>query len=238
MGILFFVLGLIFGSFFNCLIYRIENNQSFLRGRSFCPNCKRELSFFDLIPVLSFLLLKGKCRYCQSKISIQYPLVEFFTGVLFYSCYLKFFHQSFFLTIFYLILFSFFILIFVFDLKHYAVPDSILFPPIFLAGFYKISNFSLQKISEFFLPFLPSFIFLFLILISKEKWFGWGDFWFSVLMAEILDFKMIFFALTFSFILGAIISIFLLILRKKTLKSKIPFCPFLILGTLFAIFLR
>lgn len=235
MGILFFILGLVVGSFLNCVIYRMERSQGFLFGRSFCPHCKKELSFFDLIPILSFLILRGRCRYCQKKISPQYPLVELSTGILFFLAYFKFFHQSLFFTLFYLLLFSFFVLIFVFDLQHYAIPDPILFPPIFFSAIYKASRFSFQEIIEFFLPFLPSLFFLFFILLSKETWFGWGDFWFSILMAEVLDFKLLLLALFVAFLLGGVISIFLLILKKRGLKSRLPFCPFLILGTLFAI---
>ena len=80
-----FIFGLVIGSFLNCLIYRLENGQSFLIGRSFCPRCKHILAFWDLIPVLSFLILKGKCRYCHQKISLQYPFVEISTGI--YICF-------------------------------------------------------------------------------------------------------------------------------------------------------
>src|SRR3989338_1260199 len=78
-----FIFGLIVGSFLNSVVYRLEQCQSFIKGRSFCPYCKHQLSWLDLVPVFSFLILKGKCRYCQKKISWQYPLVEFFTGILF-----------------------------------------------------------------------------------------------------------------------------------------------------------
>ena len=79
MILLVFLLGLVIGSFLNCVIYRIEKEESIL-GRSYCPKCGRVLSFFDLFPLFSWLFLKGRCRYCKEKISWQYPLVEFFTG--------------------------------------------------------------------------------------------------------------------------------------------------------------
>ncbi len=81
--IVVFIFGLIVGSFLNCIIYRLQTDESFLKGRSFCPNCKHTLSWQDLIPIFSFIILKGKCRYCQNKISLQYPLVELATGILF-----------------------------------------------------------------------------------------------------------------------------------------------------------
>ena len=78
-----FVFGLMIGSFLNCVIYRLETGENFLKGRSYCPYCKHVLNWQDLIPILSFLILKGKCRYCQQKISLQYPIVEISTGLLF-----------------------------------------------------------------------------------------------------------------------------------------------------------
>ena len=80
----FFIFGLIVGSFLNAVIYRLEEKESFLKGRSYCPRCKHVLNWKDLIPVLSFLILRGRCRYCGKKISFQYPLVELATGFLFF----------------------------------------------------------------------------------------------------------------------------------------------------------
>jgi leader peptidase (prepilin peptidase)/N-methyltransferase len=85
-----FLIGLIFGSFFNTLIYRLEKGESFLFGKSKCPKCNHPLSFLDLIPIISYLFLKGKCRYCKEKISLFYPIGEFLTGILFLSFYLRF----------------------------------------------------------------------------------------------------------------------------------------------------
>ena len=81
--LIIFTFGLTAGSFLNCLIYRLEKGEGFLRGRSYCPYCKKTLAWRDLIPVFSFLILKGKCRYCQKKISWQYPLIEISTGLIF-----------------------------------------------------------------------------------------------------------------------------------------------------------
>src|SRR3989338_11686015 len=78
-----FLFGLVVGSFLNSVIYRLGKGESALKGRSYCPQCKHPLSWQDLIPLLSFVLLKGKCRYCKAHISWQYPLVELATGILF-----------------------------------------------------------------------------------------------------------------------------------------------------------
>src|SRR3989344_8593051 len=85
-----FVFGLVVGSFLNSVIYRLEQGESALKGRSYCPHCKHPLSWYDLIPLLSFVLLEGKCRYCKGKISLQYPLVEFSTGAVFFALFSAF----------------------------------------------------------------------------------------------------------------------------------------------------
>jgi len=75
-NLVIFIFGLLIGSFLNCLIYRLEKKENFLKGRSYCPHCHHQLNWSDLIPILSFIFLKGKCRYCHKPISLQYPLVE------------------------------------------------------------------------------------------------------------------------------------------------------------------
>jgi len=92
-----FIFGCVFGSFLNCVLYRMEQGKSFVKGGSFCPKCKHKLSFRDLVPILSFIILKSRCRYCKKKISVQYPIVEVATGVLFF---LIFWHLDFLFFVF------------------------------------------------------------------------------------------------------------------------------------------
>jgi len=137
--LIIFIFGACIGSFLNCLIYRLDSKQSFLKGRSFCPHCKHQLGFFDLIPILSFIIVKGKCRYCQKKISWQYPLVEIFTGLIFLllvTC-----HLSLVTLIYYIVVSSLLIVIFVYDLKHYIIPDKIIYPVIVIVFLYRILSF-------------------------------------------------------------------------------------------------
>jgi leader peptidase (prepilin peptidase)/N-methyltransferase len=229
----FFIFGTIVGSFLNCVIFRLEKEESFLKGKSCCSHCKHYLGWKDLIPILSFVFLRGRCRYCKKKISIQYPLVEFFTGLTFsFVFYFSGFNLQ--TLFFYLLISSLLILIFVYDLKHYLIPDGILNLAIFLSLFYLLFNFSSLK--NLFLSFSPSLFFLFLILISKEKWMGWGDFKLSIFMGFFLGWPKILVALAFSFSLGGTMGIILILLKKKTLKSQVPFAPFLVLGTFFALF--
>jgi len=237
MLIIVFLFGLAVGSFLNCLIYRLETKQDFLFGRSFCPKCHHILKWYDLIPLLSFLLLKGRCRYCKKKISIQYPLVELFTGILFLLFFT--FHFSFFI---YLIS-CFLIVIFVYDLKHYIIPDRLIYPAITLALFYQlfemwnIGGWSSSEIRNLGYGLLPSLFLLAIILASGGKWMGFGDFKLAILMGLILNWPKVLVALFFSFLLGGIISIGLLLTKKKKLTSEVPFAPFLVSGTFIALFL-
>jgi len=232
--VVIFIFGLIVGSFLNCVIYRLEEGKSFLKGRSFCPHCKHKLIWQDLIPIFSFLILRGKCRYCQKKISWQYPTIEIATGLLFLSIFI--FHFS----IFNLIIACFLIIIFVYDLKHYIIPDKVIYPAIIIA---LIFNFQFLIVNEF--PIFKFSIlsalgaaafFLLIVLISRGKWMGVGDIKLAFLMGLILGFPNILVALFLAFFIGAIIGIGLLIIGKKTLKSEVPFGPFLVVGTFLAMF--
>jgi leader peptidase (prepilin peptidase)/N-methyltransferase len=199
-----FLLGLAVGSFLNCVIYRLETGQSFLRGRSSCPHCRHMLSWQDLIPLLSFFILKGKCRYCQKPISFQYPLVELATGFVF----LLIFHLqptfalSQFITTLYLFIISpFLIIIFVYDLKHYIIPDKVVYPAIVITFLYDIlyslfiiynSKFLIQLL---FSAFGAAAFFLLFILISRGAWMGGGDVKLAFLMGLVLGWPNILVAL-------------------------------------------
>jgi len=237
-----FIFGLIIGSFLNSLIYRLEINESFLWSRSYCPHCKTILSWKDLIPILSFFILKGKCRYCRERISLQYPLVELATGILFlFPFFLKL--SSFIDLIFYWFIFCVLIVIFVYDLKHYLIPEKLVYLAILFTLFYHlfkswtINNLDLLFILNLIFAIFPSLFFLTIILISRETWMGWGDFQLSILMGLILGWPNILVALFFAFFIGFFVSLILILLKKKTMKSQIPFAPFLVVGTFLAMFL-
>jgi len=234
---LIFLLGLIVGSFLNCVIYRLEENKSFLKGRSYCPHCKHILNWQDLIPLLSFLFLKGRCRYCQKPISLQYPLVELVTGLLFVSFFI--FHFSFFIFL----IACFMIIIFVYDLRHYIIPDKIIYPAILVSGiWYLVSSIFLglytkyEILNTIYSAFGAAAFFLLIVLISRGKWMGVGDIKLAFLMGLVLSPPKILVALFLAFFIGAIIGMGLIISGKKTLKSEVPFGPFLVTGTFIALF--
>ncbi|MEK9135255.1 MAG: prepilin peptidase [Patescibacteria group bacterium] len=235
MVIFIFVFGLMVGSFLNCVIYRLEQGKSFLRGRSFCPNCKHQLSWQDLIPIFSFLILGGKCRYCSQKISWQYPLVELFTGIIFLSILLT--NSNIYAMAYLLLVSCFFIIIFVYDLKHYIIPDKVVFPAIGVALAYDLLRFDLLGRSNLLASaFGAAGFFLAIVLISRGKGMGIGDIKLAFLMGLFLGWPNIIVALFLAIFLGAIMGIGLIISGKKTLKSEVPFGPFLTIGAFSALF--
>lgn len=235
-----FLFGLAVGSFLNCIIYRLEANKSFLRGRSFCPHCKHILGWQDLIPIFSFIILKGKCRYCQQKISLQYPFVEFATGILFVLI-LNYSLSNLLIASYWLLVTCFLIIIFVYDLKHYIIPDKIVYPAIGLALIFNFQFLIFNQFPIFQFSMLSAFgtaaFFLAIVLVSRGQWMGVGDIKLAFLMGLILSWPNILFALFSAFFLGAIIGIGLIISGKRTLKSEVPFGPFLVTGTFLSLFL-
>jgi len=220
----------------NCVIYRLETGQSFLKGRSFCPHCRHKLFFWDLIPVFSFLWLGGRCRYCRQKISWQYPLVEIATGIIFFLIVFTGVNNY---TMAYLLT-PFLVVIFVYDLKHYIIPDKVIYPAIAIALISNIRIFEYSNIETFVNPILAAMLasgfFTVIVLASKGKWMGVGDIKLAFLMGLLLGFPNILVALFLAFLSGAIIGIGLILAGKKTLKSEVPFGPFLVTGTLIAMF--
>ena len=242
-----FIFGLVIGSFLNCVIYRLAlpnfslKNLGGLKNRSYCPHCKHSLNWKDLIPIFSFLILRGKCRYCKKKISWQYSLVELATGLLFV---LILWHSIYDLRfmIYELIISSFLIIIFVYDLKHFIIPDRIIYPAIFIVlGFRAwdlIGHWALGFgiFNPFISAFAASAFFLLIVLVSRGKWMGVGDIKLAFFMGLFLGFPNILVALFFAFLIGGIIGVGLILAKIKTLKSEVPFGPFLVTATFIALF--
>ena len=229
-----FLFGLCIGSFLNVVIYRLEKGESFVKGRSHCPRCKKQLAWLDLIPVASFLWLRGKCRYCHKKISLQYPIIEILTGLIFLLIFQMYAFGDLFSIFFLFYIASALIVIFVYDLKYYIVPDSILFPAIAITFLHRLV---FAPLGNYFLAALiASGFFLCIFLLSRGRWMGFGDVKLAVLLGLLLGFPNILVGLFLSFFFGAIIGVGLMMYQKIGLKTEIPFAPFLILGTLTAFF--
>ena len=262
-----FVLGLIIGSFLNVVIYRLEGEEKIINDRSRCPRCKHILAWYDLIPVLSFVFLKGKCRYCGRKISWQYPTVEIATAIMFILIFNFIFKTSLYpilvkegvypisniqypilYLLFWFYISSTFIIIFAYDLKHYIIPDKIIYPAIIATmGFNLFSNFQFpisnfqsifnSQFSNFlFAAIIAGLFFLSIVIITKGKGMGCGDIKLAFLMGLLLGWPLVIIAVFSSFILGSIVGIFLILAGKKKMKIMIPFGPFLVIGTFLALF--
>lgn len=230
-----FFLGLCVGSFLNVLIYRMPRGLGFVKGRSFCPKCKNKLSWFDNLPLVSFVLLKGKCRYCRKTISWKYPAVELLTGTVFLLSYLSS------LSCLSYLLFAGLIVVFFIDLEYQIIPDEVILPLAVLFIVQGIIEIILSPLNTNFLilntffPAIGSFLFLYSIyLITKGKGMGFGDVKLAFLMGLVLGWPKIIVAFYLAFLTGAIIGIILILLRKAKLKQKIAFGPFLVLGTMIA----
>jgi len=232
MIIFIFVLGLIVGSFLNCVILRTYKGESFIVGRSYCPKCKHDLKPWDLIPVLSYLILRGKCRHCGNKISSQYPLVELSTAIIFSFVYLQVGLTS--KMIYLLVIMAIFIVIFVYDLKYYIVPDKFVFSGIIISA---IWVFLTGDILITFASAIGASFFFFLIwFFSKGLAMGFGDVKLAFLIGLLLGWPNVIVGLFLGFFFGAIIGTISLLINQKNLKSEIPFAPFLLSGAFVALF--
>jgi leader peptidase (prepilin peptidase)/N-methyltransferase len=240
--ILIFIFGLIIGSFLNCVIWRLYKGESFVSGKSYCPHCRHSLGFWDLFPVLSYIFLRGKCRYCKGTISFQYPLIELITATLFSSVFIYLGSIISLGLFFWLTIISFLIVIFVFDLKYFIIPDEVIYPAIFLSIAWLLYSFFTGTISshEMILSIFSSLgasLFFFLIwFFSKGTAMGFGDVKLALLIGLLLGFPNTIVALFLGFLLGAIIGSVMILLKKKGLKSEVPFAPFLVAGTIISFF--
>jgi len=231
---LIFILGLIVGSFSNVCIYRIPRNESIIYPASHCPKCRSKIKPVDNIPLLSFILLKGRCRNCKSKISIQYPIVELLTGLTYLIIYLTYGLSV--QTLIFIILSSALIIIAFIDLNEQIVPDVISLPGIVI-GF----------IISFFVPYI-SFINsalgvavgggIILIIglggsvIFKKEAMGGGDVKLAAMIGAFLGWRYIVISLFLGFFLGALAGIFLILSKIKSREDVVPFGPFIVLGSI------
>ena len=223
-----FTFGLLIGSFLNVCIYRIPEKISVAKGFSFCPSCNSRVLPYDLLPVISYIALRGKCRSCKSKISIQYPIVELLTGLLFGLIFLQYGLSLSGLTT--SILVSILIAISFIDLKHQIIPDGL----VLIIFFVGIGNIFLSGKSpiEHIIGFFAVSLLLLLVAVLSNGGMGGGDIKLMAAAGLFLGWKLIVLSLILASIVGSVISIFLLATKKADRKSMIPFGPFLSIGIL------
>lgn len=218
------VVGLSVGSFLNVVIFRLDKKGGILLGRSECRNCGRVLKWHDLVPVLSFLILKGKCRYCRHKISRIYPVVEILTAVSFLA-YIHFRNTYDVEVIYGLVLISGFMVIVFSDLIELIIPDKIVFPLIILAFIFnlKAPDLSIRLITAL----IIGSIFAIMYLGSRGRWMGLGDAKLVFLMCLALGYPLGLLAILLSVWTAALVGIALVATKKATLKTALPLGTFL-----------
>lgn len=246
--LLLFILGAAFGSFLSVLVYRLHAEEKpLVGGRSHCTDCKTTLKPFDLVPLISYLTLRGRCRYCSKDISYMYPLMEVITGTVFVLLFLKFpFLASaslqfsvnllglYLLHAFYacILVFTFF-----FDLKYRVVADQVLLPAILIGLIATIASpLTPSLVSALIASGIALVFFGLQILISQGKWVGSGDVRVGIFMGVILGWELLLVALFLSYIIGSIFSLIIVARQKKIFGISIPFAPFLVTGTFLAMF--
>ncbi len=235
-----FIFGITFGSFLNVLIYRIPKKKSIVSPPSSCPGCGTDIRFYDNIPIISFLILGGKCRNCRGKISFRYPFIEFLAGIVsvfaifYFGLTVKGFEAAF--------LSLLFIAIFFIDLDHTIIPDVFTLPGILLGFAVSFAPNSFISWDESLIGIAVgggSFMLVGLLgeFIFKKEALGFGDVKYAAMAGAFLGWKNLLLMLIIASFLGSIIGILLIVLsRKKGKSTYIPFGPFLTAGALIAMY--
>lgn len=230
---LVFITGLVIGSFLNVCIYRLPKNQSIISPPSHCPGCQRRLGVLHLIPVLSYLIQRGKCRYCGVKISPRYLLVELLTGMAFVLFVTVFGFQS--QTLHYIVLFCALLTASLIDLDHQIIPDQI---SLFLVGvglLLQALHSTGALIDGVIGGLLGGGLLLVLAVLSKGG-MGGGDVKLITGIGIFLGWKLLLVCLFFSFVMGSLVGLGLILAKNKDMKTAVPFGPFLSAGAMIAIF--
>ena len=223
MTLLIAILGLIVGSFLNAVIHRLHFLGSVVSGRSACPRCGHRLAARDLIPVLSFIWLSGRCRFCGREISWQYPLVEALTAGIFVLFYLKIGWRTELAPA--MVFASTLIVIGVFDFKHYLILDKVLLP---LAAAAILWNFFGDSLVAGLVSGLGLALFFGLqYVLSRGRWIGLGDVKLGFVLGNILPWPLSLCMLMLAYFSGAMTGVALVVFGKKQISSRLPFGSFL-----------
>ncbi len=227
MIIIVMMFGVLIGSFLNVVIYRLPLGESIVFPSSKCTSCNTNLQWYDNIPVLSYIRLKGKCRYCSDKVSIQYPLIEIITGVVF-----GYLYKRTGLTpelIFQFVLMAILICVVVIDMKHEIIPDQLNVLLLVCGSIFMLTKYGVG-LSDGLYGLLIGGGLLFFIALAGPM--GGGDIKFMAAMGLWLGLFPTILALLIAFILGGIMGVILIVTKVKERKDHIPFGPFLVMGSI------
>ena len=235
---LVFLFGLCIGSFLNVCIYRLPQSKSIVHPRSMCPSCGTLIRFYDNIPILSYIALRGKCRYCKAPISFRYPVIEFISGILAVGIFIK--YGIAFETVIYYTFVSILLVITFIDIDHQIIPDVITLPgiPIFFAASFALSEVT---VVESILGILIGGGSLYLVawlyhLLTHKEGMGGGDIKLLAMMGAIIGWQGVLFTIFMGSAVGTVSGLLLILKSRKTMKLAIPFGPFLAIGATAYIF--
>jgi leader peptidase (prepilin peptidase)/N-methyltransferase len=234
------VLGLSVGSFLNVVIHRLPAKESVVRPRSRCPQCGTELASRDNIPVVSWLLLRGKCRTCGAPISARYPLVEMLTAALFAAVGVRF-ADSWALPAYLLLVASLIAITFI-DLEHYIIPNRIVYPTLFAGGALLVGAALLEgesdRITHAAIGGFAAWFALLVVHFIQPRGMGFGDVRLSAVLGMYLgwiDVELVLLGMLLGFLLGAVVGLALVATKVRGRKDAVPFGPFLATGAIIAI---
>lgn len=237
-----FLLGLSVGSFVNVLIYRVPRRESVFAPPSHCPNCDTRIKWYDNIPLLSFVLLRGRCRACQERISLRYPVVELSGGVLFVAVFFKIAGISS-LPLTYpviaelaagLLFVTVLLAIAYIDAEHQIIPNRIMYPALILGPILLIIAAPANALT-YLIGFAIGGGLLLVLALIKPAGMGAGDVKLAAFMGLFLGWQILL-ALFVGFLTGAVVGVIVALVRRRSLKEPIAFGPFLALGGLLAYF--
>ena len=234
------IFGLMWGSFLSVVIWRVDDLRSIIVGRSKCPHCEQKIKWYDLVPLISYGILRGRCRQCGAKISSLYPTIELISAVVAFLVYQKF-GLSWEALIVWLII-STMVVTLGYDAIHMLVVDQVVWIGIVLVVVYQLvaktpdtswlamgSTLGYGLLIGLGLPLL-------LVLMGRGKWMGEGDVMLGAMIGLFVGYPNIIVAYVIAFITGALFGISLLIAARKNLKDAVAFGPFLVLGSIVAFF--
>lgn len=233
-----FVVGLCIGSFLNVCIYRLPLQESIVKPGSRCPRCSTPIAFYDNIPLVSFLLLRGRCRKCKSPIGFRYPLVELLTGILTVCVFAVFGPTA--EGLVYFLLVAVLIAVTFIDIDHRIIPDRITLPGIpffFLAAFF-LPRFTML---DSLIGILAGGGSLYLVawgyhLLTRQEGMGGGDIKLLAMIGAVVGWRGVLFTIFTGSLLGCIVGFSLMVKNKKGMKLAVPFGPFLSMGAVIHLF--